>query len=60
MYLSFGTYVKSFYTVMIQPSSVEIGVMGDPRSGAYRIHHKINWPNTVPCILSPEHRKARV
>lgn len=59
MYLAFGTYVKSFYTVMIQPSSVEIGVMGDPRSGAYRIHHKINWPNTVPCILSPEHRKPR-
>lgn len=59
IYLAFGTYVKSFYTVMIQPSSVEIGVMGDHASKVYRIHHKINWPNTVPCILSPEHRKAR-
>jgi hypothetical protein len=59
IYLAFGTYVKSFYTVMVQPSSVQIGTTGDPRSPAYRIHHKINWPNTVPCILSPEHRKAR-
>jgi hypothetical protein len=59
IYRAFGTYVKSFYTVMVQPSSVQIGTLGDPRSPAYRIHHKINWPNTVPCILSPEHRKAR-
>lgn len=59
MYLDDGTYVKSFYTVMVQPSSVKIGEMGDPRSDGYRIHHKIDWPKTVPMILSPEHRKPR-
>jgi hypothetical protein len=59
IYLAFGTYVKSFYTVMIQPSSVQIGVMGDHASKVYRIHHKIDWPKTVPMILSPEHRKPR-
>jgi hypothetical protein len=59
IYKAFGTYVKSFYTVMIQPSSVKVGAMGDPRSDNYRLHHKIHWPNTVPCILSPDHRKPR-
>jgi len=59
IYLAFGTYVKSFYTVMVQPSSVQISTLGDPRSPAYRVHHKINSANTYPCILSPEHRKAR-
>jgi hypothetical protein len=59
IYLDSGTYAKSFYTVMVQPSSVSIGELGDPRSPSYRIHHKIDWPKTVPMILSPEHRKPR-
>jgi hypothetical protein len=59
MYRDGGTYLKSFYTVMYQPSSVKIGEMGDPRSPNHRIHHKIDWPKTVPMILSPEHRKPR-
>lgn len=59
MYLDGGTYLKSFYTVMYQPSSVKIGELGDPRSPSYRIHHRIDWPKTVPMILSPEHRKPR-
>jgi hypothetical protein len=59
MYRDGGTYLKSFYTVMYQPSSVKIGEMGDHRSPSYRIHHKIDWPKTVPMILSPEHRKPR-
>lgn len=59
IYLDSGTYAKSFYTVMAQPSSVKIGEMGDHRSPNYRIHHKIDWPKTVPMILSPEHRKPR-
>lgn len=61
IYLDSGTYAKSFYTVMVQPSSVSISELGDPRSPTpnYRIHHKIDWPKTVPMILSPEHRKPR-
>lgn len=59
LYLSSGTYVKSFYTVMAAPSCVQIGLMGDPRGGRARIHHKINWHRAVPKILDDRWRKAR-
>lgn len=58
LYLSSGTYQKSFYTVMANPSCVQIGAMGDPRSANYRIHHKINWHRAVPKIIDERHRKA--
>jgi hypothetical protein len=58
-YLESGTYVKSFYTVMANPSCVQIGTMGDPRGSGYRIHHKINWHKAVPKIIDEKHRKAR-
>jgi len=58
-YLESGTYVKSFYTVMANPSCVQIGTMGDPRGSGYRIHHKINWHKAVPKILDEKHRKAQ-
>lgn len=56
MYLELGTYVKSFYTVMYQPSSVKV----EPLRGVshIRLHHSINWDCTVPCILREEHRKS--
>lgn len=57
LYLSSGTYVKSFYSVMYAPACVQIGTLGDPRSKAFRIHHKINWNNTAPKILREEWRK---
>jgi len=47
-YLEAGTYVKSFYTVMMQPSSVKISAMGDNHM---RIHHSVTWAKTVPMIL---------
>lgn len=59
LYLNSGTYVKSFYTVMANPSCVQIGTFGDHRSGNYRIHHKINWHKAVPKIIAERHRKAR-
>jgi len=49
LYLDSGTYIKSFYTVMYQPSSVKIRMM---RSNHPRLHHRINWDCTVPCILA--------
>lgn len=55
MYLETGTYLKSFYTVMYQPSSVKVRLMGDTHK---RIHHNISWDNTVPCIIREEYRKA--
>lgn len=53
-YASNGTYVKSFYTVMMQPSSVKISELGINHR---RFHHSIDWPTTVPKILHPRHRK---
>ena len=57
LYLTSGTYAKSFYTVMANPSCVQIGAMGDPRGSEYRIHHKINWHIAVPKIIDEKHRK---
>jgi hypothetical protein len=54
LYLDCGTYVKSFYSVMYQPSSVKVSVMNTSHA---RIHHRINWTNTVPKILSESLKK---
>lgn len=54
MYKEFGTYVKSFYSVMSNPSSVKISDMGHSHR---RIHHLINWTNAVPKILSSKFKK---
>jgi hypothetical protein len=52
-YLAGGTYVKSFYTVMIGPSYCKATVTASMQ----RIHHKISWNNAVPKILSENHKK---
>lgn len=54
LYLDAGTYLKSFYTVMMAPSCVKISSMGEKHR---RIHHKVLWRYAVPKILSPEYRK---
>jgi hypothetical protein len=54
LYLEQGTYVKSFYTVMMQPSSVRIDTL-KYRHG--RPHHRIDWPKTVPRIVREKLRK---
>jgi len=60
LYNDTGTYLKSFYSVMYCPSSVQIGVLHDSRSTYSRIHHKINWHRTAPKIIREEHRKSKV
>jgi hypothetical protein len=54
MYLESGTYVKSFYSVMYQPSSVRVAMLQDRSS---RLHHKVAWKHTVPKLLREELRK---
>lgn len=54
MYLEMGTYKKSFYTVMMHPSSVVIREMGVTNK---RLHHFINAKHTYPLILSEKHKK---
>lgn len=56
IYLNNGTYIKSFYTVICQPSSVKIKMMGEKNN---RLHHNINWKTTVPKILSEKYKKLK-
>lgn len=53
-YLKYGTYVKSFYSVMLNPSAVTISEMGQYHK---RIHHSINWDKAVPVIISDIYKK---
>lgn len=55
-YKSFGTYVKSFYSVIAAPDCCRIDLMGDAHK---RIHHRINWNNAVPKIISEQHCKIK-
>lgn len=54
VYLEGGTYIKSFYSVMINPSCVKVRSMG---VSSKRLHHSISWENAVPCILRKEYKK---
>lgn len=54
MYEEFGTYVKSFFSVMTNPSCVKIGEIGQLHK---RLHHSVNWANAVPCIVRKEYKK---
>lgn len=56
LYLDSGTFLKSFYSVIYQPSSVRIGVLRG--RAASRLHHQISWANTTPMILSERFRKV--
>jgi len=49
-----GTYIKSFHTVLMQPSSVKISMMN---SNNPRLHHSIKWINTVPVIIKETYKK---
>ena len=54
IYLNYGTYVKSFYTVMISPSSVKIAEMGEKYK---RLHHQVNGKYTYPMIIREDCKK---
>lgn len=54
-YLESGTYLKSFYSVMYQPSSVRVALLQDREQS--RLHHRVMWKNTVPMILRESIRK---
>jgi hypothetical protein len=55
IYLLSGTYIKSFYSIIFQPSAVKIKIMNASHK---RIHHSINWNNSVPCIISDKYKKV--
>ena len=49
LYKDNGTYIKSFYTVMYQPSCVKVSLMGATHK---RLHHSVSWNNAVPKIIN--------
>lgn len=56
IYKEMGTYVKSFYSVMVAPSCVKIAAIGVANR---RIHHRVIWKHACPMIISEKHRKPR-
>lgn len=54
MYLRFGTYCKSFTTVMNHPSGTKVSIMNTSNP---RIHHLIKWKNTTPMIIEEKYKK---
>jgi len=54
IYLDSGTYVKSFYSVIFQPSCVKVKIL---QSKNQRLHHSVAWKNAVPMILREQLRK---
>jgi hypothetical protein len=54
MYLKYGTYCKSFTTVMMSPSSVKVRMM---IANHRRLHHSVKWKNTVPMIIREHNKK---
>jgi uncharacterized membrane protein len=54
VYLDYGTYVKSFFSVMYNPSCVKISTLGYKTK---RIHHRVQWNNAVPLIVSEKFKK---
>ena len=55
VYNASGTYLKSFYSVMIMPSAVTVQEMGDKHR---RIHHNVEWDYCVPKILNEKWKKG--
>ena len=55
VYIDSGTYLKSFYTVMCNPSCAIVRPMGDRH---IRLHHMVRWNNAVPQILDEKWRKT--
>jgi hypothetical protein len=53
-YLSSGTYVKSFYTVMCRPDCCKINKMGRTNK---RLHHLIDWSVATPMIINEKYKK---
>jgi hypothetical protein len=53
LYKKYGTYVKSFTTVIYAPSCTIVKDMAISN----RLHHQINWNATAPKIIRESHRK---
>ena len=55
MYVDNGTYIKSMFSVIYNPSCVKASMMNASHK---RIHHSIKWINTTPMILEERFKKS--
>lgn len=53
-YVDNGTYIKSMFSVIYNPSCVKASMMNASHK---RIHHSIKWINTTPMIISEKYKK---
>lgn len=53
-YLDGGTYIKSFYSVISNPSCVKIGTIGNDH---IRFHHSVDWEHCAVKIISDKFKK---
>lgn len=53
-YLDGGTYIKSFYSVILSPSAISVKMMGNHHR---RLHHRISWNNVCPVIIRENYKK---
>ena len=54
MYLDLGTYIKSFYSIIVSPNCCKISTLGN---NDLRIHHKILWNKSCPKLIRERYRK---
>ena len=53
-YKKYGTYTKSFYSVIAEPSCCKVGLMGSVNK---RLHHSVKWKYAVPKLLDQKWKK---
>ena len=53
-YLDGGTYIKSFYSIISNPSSVKISTLGVTH---IRFHHSVDWEHCAVKIISDRFKK---
>lgn len=61
IYDDFGTYVKSFYSILYTPSAVKISTFagsGKDSAGQSRIHHNVLFNNCQPKLLPEKLKKT--
>lgn len=56
VYRQYGTHVKSFLSVMINPSFVKVGIIQHKQQ---RLHHSINWARCAAKIVRETHKKTQ-
>lgn len=59
VYNDSGTYIKSFFSVIVCPSAVKVSMLGGGNGARHmRIHHQVTWKYCAPKIIREEHKKV--